>query len=68
MARVTGKLAIWVGGDEAVFQKHKSVLDAMGDQARYIGPIGAGSVAKLVHNLSGYAIQTSRWPRPSPWA
>ena len=52
----SGKLAIWVGGDEALFQKHKSVLDAMGDQARYIGPIGAGSVAKLVHNLSGAAI------------
>jgi 3-hydroxyisobutyrate dehydrogenase len=52
----SGKLAIWVGGDEAVFQKHKSVLDAMGDQARYIGPIGAGSVAKLVHNLSGAAV------------
>jgi 3-hydroxyisobutyrate dehydrogenase-like beta-hydroxyacid dehydrogenase len=52
----SGKLAIWVGGDEALFHKHKSVLDAMGDQARYIGPIGAGSVAKLVHNLSGAAI------------
>jgi len=51
----SGKLAIWVGGDEALFQKHRSVLDAMGDQARYIGPIGAGSVAKLVHNLSGAA-------------
>ena len=28
----SGKLAIWVGGDEAVFQKHKAVLDAMGDR------------------------------------
>jgi 3-hydroxyisobutyrate dehydrogenase-like beta-hydroxyacid dehydrogenase len=52
----SGKLAIWVGGDEALFHRHKSVLDAMGDQARYIGPVGAGSVAKLVHNLSGAAI------------
>ena len=52
----SGKLAIWVGGDETVFNKHKSVLDAMGDQARYIGSIGAGSVAKLVHNLSGAAV------------
>ena len=26
---------------------------------RYIGPIGAGSVAKLVHNCAGYAIQTA---------
>jgi 3-hydroxyisobutyrate dehydrogenase len=31
----------------------------MGDQARYIGPIGAGSVAKLVHNCAGYAVQTA---------
>ena len=34
------------------------MLDAIGDQARYIGPIGAGSVAKLVHNCAGYAVQT----------
>lgn len=54
----TGKLAIWVGGDRAGFDKHKPVLDAIGDQAAYIGPIGAATVAKLVHNLSGYAIQT----------
>src|SRR6266542_214657 len=53
----TGKLALWVGGDEKIFQRFKPVLDAIGDQARYIGPIGAGSVAKLVHNCAGYAIQ-----------
>jgi 3-hydroxyisobutyrate dehydrogenase-like beta-hydroxyacid dehydrogenase len=52
----TGKLALWVGGDRAVFDKHKAVLDAIGDQARYIGPIGQGTVAKLVHNCSGYAV------------
>jgi 3-hydroxyisobutyrate dehydrogenase-like beta-hydroxyacid dehydrogenase len=55
----TRKLALWVGGDEAVFKKFKPVLDAIGDQARYIGPIGAGSIAKLVHNCAGYAIQTA---------
>ena len=55
----TGKLAIWVGGDEAVFAKHKPLLDAIGDQAVHVGPIGAGSVAKLVHNCAGYAIQTA---------
>ncbi len=53
----SGRCAIWVGGDRAVFDKHRAVLDAMGDQVRYIGPIGAGSVAKLVHNSAGYAIQ-----------
>ena len=55
----SGKLAIWVGGDEEVFTRHKPVLDAMGDQATYIGAIGAGSIAKLVHNCAGYAVQTA---------
>ena len=50
------KLAIWVGGDENVFKQHKAVLDAIGDKAAYIGPIGSATVAKLVHNMSGYAI------------
>jgi 3-hydroxyisobutyrate dehydrogenase len=39
-----------------VFNRHKPVLDAIGDQATYVGPIGAGTVAKLVHNTAGYAI------------
>jgi 3-hydroxyisobutyrate dehydrogenase len=53
------KLALWVGGERAVFDRFKPVLDAIGDQAYYVGPIGAGSVAKLVHNCAGYAIQTA---------
>ena len=53
----SGRLAVWVGGEEAIFNAHKAVLDAFSDAARYIGPIGAGSVAKLAHNCAGYAIQ-----------
>jgi 3-hydroxyisobutyrate dehydrogenase-like beta-hydroxyacid dehydrogenase len=52
----SGKLALWVGGDRNVFDQHQTVLSAIGDQVRYIGPIGAGSVAKLVHNCAGYVI------------
>jgi 3-hydroxyisobutyrate dehydrogenase len=55
----SGKMAIWVGGDKAVFEKYRPVLDSAGDQVAYIGPIGSASVAKLVHNLSGYMIQTA---------
>ena len=55
----SGRLAIWCGGDEAVFNEAKHVLDAMGDQVKYIGPIGAGTVAKLVHNCAGYAVQAA---------
>jgi 3-hydroxyisobutyrate dehydrogenase len=52
----SGKLALWVSGDKAAFDKHKAVLDAIGDQAVHIGPVGAGTIAKLVHNCAGYAI------------
>jgi len=55
----TRKLALLVGGERAVFDQYRPVLDAIGDQVIYIGPIGAGSVAKLVHNCSGYAIQAA---------
>ena len=52
----SGRLAIWVGGDKVVFDKNFPTLSAMGDQAVYIGPIGAGSIAKLVHNASSAAV------------
>ncbi len=55
---VSGKLAIWVGGERAVFDRYKPMLDAIGDQASHVGPIGAGSVAKLVHNMFGYIMTT----------
>jgi 3-hydroxyisobutyrate dehydrogenase-like beta-hydroxyacid dehydrogenase len=29
-------MAIWIGGDEQIFNRHKTVLDAVGDQAAYI--------------------------------
>jgi 3-hydroxyisobutyrate dehydrogenase-like beta-hydroxyacid dehydrogenase len=55
----SGRLAIWVGGDRAVYDRYKPVLDAIGDKPYYVGPIGAGSIAKLVHNCTGYIIQTA---------
>lgn len=52
----SGKLALWVSGDKATFDRHKSLLDAIGDQAMYLGPVGTGTVAKLMHNAAGYAV------------
>jgi 3-hydroxyisobutyrate dehydrogenase len=43
-------LAVMVGGDEAVYNRIKPALDGIGDKVTYIGAIGAGAVAKLVHN------------------
>ena len=52
----SGKLAVWVGGDKAVYDKYKAVLDSFSDQNRYIGPVGAGTIAKLVHNSASAAV------------
>jgi len=53
------KLSLWVGGDRATYDRLLPVIQAIGDKPDYVGPIGAGSVAKLVHNCAGYAIQTA---------
>jgi 3-hydroxyisobutyrate dehydrogenase len=55
----SGKLAVWVGGDEGVFKKHLHLLKAFADQPLYVGPIGAGTVAKLAHNCASFAVQAA---------
>ena len=55
----SGKLAIWVGGDRQVFERYKSVLEVIGDQVLYVGPIGAGTVAKLAHNAASFTVQAA---------
>lgn len=55
----SGKMALWVSGDEATYNRYRPVLDAMGDQIFFMGAVGAASVAKLVHNLAGYVINTA---------
>jgi 3-hydroxyisobutyrate dehydrogenase len=55
----SGKLALWVGGDEATYRKFEAVLRVIGDQPIYVGPIGAGSVAKLAHNCASFTVQTA---------
>ena len=55
----TRNLAIWVGGDKEIFDRCKPALDAIGDKAYYVGPIGCGAIAKLVHNCTGYVVQAT---------
>jgi 3-hydroxyisobutyrate dehydrogenase-like beta-hydroxyacid dehydrogenase len=53
-----GKLMLMAGGDEEVFQRCKPLLDVMGDRVKYFGPIGSGSICKIVHNCLSLSIQT----------
>ncbi len=50
-----GTLQMMVGGDEAIYREVKGVLQAVGDKVGYMGPIGAGTIAKLVHNMISIA-------------
>ena len=54
----TGRLAVMVGGERDVYDRVKPALDAIGDKVSYIGPVGSGSIAKLMHNCIGYGLQT----------
>ncbi|MDP6548636.1 MAG: NAD(P)-dependent oxidoreductase [Dehalococcoidia bacterium] len=53
----SGNLAVMVGGEREVFDRIKPLLDAFGDKVFYAGEIGAGSVAKLVHNMIGHGVK-----------
>lgn len=55
----SGKLAVWVGGERDVYERHLPLLRAIGDQPLYVGPIGAGTVAKLAHNLASFSVQAA---------
>lgn len=53
----SGKLAIYVGGDRDVFERHEKLLSVIGDQVLYVGPVGAGNTAKLVHNCASLTVR-----------
>jgi len=44
-------LAVMVGGDQAVFQRVKPTLEAIGSHVVYCGPIGNGAICKICNNL-----------------
>jgi 3-hydroxyisobutyrate dehydrogenase len=45
-----GKCTFLVGGDDASFAKAKPVLDLLAETIHHLGPVGAGSGAKIVNN------------------
>ena len=55
----SGKLAIWVGGEREAYERFLPILKSIGDQPLYVGPIGAGSVAKLAHNCASFSVQAA---------
>jgi 2-hydroxy-3-oxopropionate reductase len=48
---VDGTLAIMVGGEKAVFEKVKPILEKMGASVTHVGGIGAGNIVKLANQM-----------------
>ena len=49
-AAADGTLVVNVGGSEADYEKYKDVIAAFSKASHYIGPAGAGNIAKLMNN------------------
>jgi 3-hydroxyisobutyrate dehydrogenase-like beta-hydroxyacid dehydrogenase len=53
-----GSLVLFVGGERAVYERCRPVLEVLGNHIFYLGPSGAGATMKLVANsLLGVGIQ-----------
>ena len=47
---------VMVGGDKEIFERVKPVVRAFGDQVLHAGPLGCGSICKLVHQMMNSTI------------
>lgn len=56
---VTGTLTLMVGGEPAIIEKVKPVLDCMGNETYLCGGVGAGHAMKTVNNLLATTIMAA---------
>ena len=47
----SGRLVFLIGGDAAVIDRVRPVLEALGSEVHHLGPLGAGHIVKLVNNV-----------------
>jgi 3-hydroxyisobutyrate dehydrogenase len=51
-----GDLSLWVGGEEAIFERLRPLLAVVGRHLLYCGPVGCGQITKLVNNLTSQCV------------
>jgi 3-hydroxyisobutyrate dehydrogenase len=49
-----GAIAIIVGGEASVFERHRPALEAMGSPIFHVGPLGSASVIKVITNMLAF--------------
>jgi 3-hydroxyisobutyrate dehydrogenase len=49
-----GKITVLAGGDEELFELHKSALGAMGGTILHMGPLGSAAIIKVITNMLAF--------------
>jgi 3-hydroxyisobutyrate dehydrogenase-like beta-hydroxyacid dehydrogenase len=49
-----GTIAIMVGGEQAIFEIHRPLLQSFGENLIHCGALGSGSIAKIVNNMIAF--------------
>ena len=49
-----GEITVIVGGEEAVVERHRAALEAMGGPIFHVGPLGSASVMKVITNMLAF--------------
>jgi 3-hydroxyisobutyrate dehydrogenase len=52
----TRDLLVMAGGDPAVFERARPILEALAERVRHVGPIGCGAVCKILHNCASFTL------------
>ncbi|MFO1151357.1 MAG: NAD(P)-dependent oxidoreductase [Alsobacter sp.] len=50
----SGEITVLVGGDAALFERHRPALEAMGGEIFHMGPIGSAAVIKVITNMLAF--------------
>ena len=53
---VTRDLLVMVGGERAIFDRVRPLLDTIAKRVLYTGEIGCGSISKLMHNAASFTL------------
>jgi 3-hydroxyisobutyrate dehydrogenase len=49
-----GDITVLVGGSQAVFQRHRHLLEAVGSPILYMGDLGSASIIKVITNMLAF--------------
>ena len=52
----TRDLLVMAGGDPAAFARARKLFDAIAKRVMHTGPIGTGSIAKIMHNCASFTL------------